>query len=115
MSTYFTSSVHTSEPVLEQQKAIEITNINNVSVSRRRLAFRPQFTATKPTKNIINLSDIAQENRTNVENLRTMGVSPANISTCDLEQKSSRRRLVTSWSFQEMLVFYEGLKQVIFL
>lgn len=98
---------------IENTLEIRNTDVSANNVSRRRLAFRPQFAPNKLNKNIINSTESAQELKTNLDtNLNMKGLSPTSTSACDLEQKSPRRRLVTSWSFQEMLIFYEGLKQV---
>lgn len=107
-------STNSIENNLEHKNDDLTASSSNTIISRRRLAFRPQFAPNKPIKNIINSSfESTHESRTIIEtNLK--GIS-ATSSTCDLEQKSPRRRLVTSWSFQEMLVFYEGIKQVIFI
>lgn len=88
---------------------------NPLSVSRRRLAFRP-YVSVKPGKNVLAFTDGPIESHGNaVDSANSKLLLPSMSPAGDLENKLPRRRLVTSWSFQEMLIFYEALKQVMMM
>lgn len=90
-------------------------------VSRRRLAFRPQSInkggkpiATKPaSRNATNTeSQSTEQTKPTITDSSTKLMSPNAATVPENEHKSVRRRPLTSWTFDETLVFYEGLKQV---
>jgi hypothetical protein len=108
---------------INQDEAVEAT-APSIGVSRRRLAFRPQSLNVSLNQPLIGTSgertrsgkpdrfatELAADSPCKLEPMTLSGLGSSTPEQL-LAKKSIRR--ITTWSMNETMIFYDGLKQVI--
>lgn len=107
---------------INQDEAVEATT-TSIGVSRRRLAFRPQSLNVSLSQPLIGTSgertrsgkpdrfatELAADSPCKLEPMTLSGLGSSTPEQL-LTKKSIRR--ITTWSMNETMIFYDGLKQV---